>query len=151
MRLTVAVAVLCTFLAHHALAQNVLMPNNPSQPAAATDKSRTVSMTLQMSMPAPEAASSTAMTNAMEATDQALYDIINHECQILTEALKGACRLSRVSIGSNFNEPGARPFPFPNRGISGPSVSGNVNATFEVDLPPAATANSPAPPAAAKP
>jgi hypothetical protein len=149
MRLAVAATIVCMMLAQHATAQNnVAVINGGGRILAVSDKPQTVTVTFQLTLPAPAAASSTEMTNAMAATNQSLYDIVNHECEVLTAALKGTCRLIRLNVGGNFADAGGNN-PM-NRG-NGPVVNANANATFEIEPAGAAVAQPATPPPAAKP
>ena len=60
----------------------------------------------------------------MASASQSLYDIINHECEVLTATLGGACRLVQINIGGNLNSR-------MNNGVS--AVNANANATFEIE------------------
>jgi hypothetical protein len=150
MRLTVAATIVCMMLAQHAIAQNnVVVINGGGRIGAVSDKPQTVMVTFQLTMPAPATASSTDMTNAMAATNQSLYDIVNHECEVLAAALKGTCRLIRLNVGGNFAEAGGNP-TLGNRG-NGPVVNANANATFEIEPAAADVARPATPPPPAKP
>ena len=147
MRPTVVVALCCSLLAHHAVAQNVVMINNGNRAAPAPDKPRTVTVTFQMSQPAPTVTSSEDITKAVAATNQSLYDIVNRECGVLTAALKGDCRLTRLTVGGNFNDMNFNPLAFANRGNTSAVITANATATFEIDVEAPAAAS----PAAASP
>ena len=103
-----------------------------------------------MTTPAPNITSSEDITKAVAATNQLLFDIIDHECNVLAAALKGNCRLTRLNVGGNFNDTNFNPLMLPNRGTISPMVSANANATFEIDLEPAAADTHPTPAAAPK-
>lgn len=64
------------------------------------------------------------MTKTMASASQSLYDIINHECEVLTATLGGACRLVQLNVGGSLNTR-------MNNGV--PTVSANANATFEIE------------------
>jgi hypothetical protein len=131
MKLAVAVVFACLALGRHAGAQQTMtMINGTARTVAAVEKSETVTINFQLNMPAPELTSSQDMTNEMAATTQSLYDIVNHECDVLTAALKGNCKLTRLSIGGNVG--GQNNQNFGNRGNL---VNANANATFEIDPP----------------
>ena len=151
MKLTFAAALTCLALAQHANAQNVLMINNGNRVAAPADKPETVSVTFQLALPAPAISSSTDLTKAMAAASQLLLDIVNHECDVLTTALKGSCRLSHLNIGGNYNDPNANLLPNFNRPNATPVVNATASATFEIEMKAPAAAEPPATPAAPKP
>jgi hypothetical protein len=130
MKLAVAVTLSCLCLAWPARAQQSGTGVSVGARIAPTaDKAQSVNVTFQLTMPAPELASSEAMTTAMAATTQSLYDIVNHECDVLTAVLKGACRLSRLSITANLNGPNAQPV----LGNRANFVNANANATYDID------------------
>jgi len=133
-------------LAHHASAQNGVMINNGNRSPAASEKPQMVNVTVQLTLPAPDISSSADMTKAMAAANQSLYDIINHECDVLTTALKGSCRLGRLTVGSNFNDPGFNLPVLGNRPNVAPVVSANANATFEIGTKTPAATEPPATP-----
>jgi hypothetical protein len=150
MRLTVAATIVCVMLAQHATAQNnVVVIHNGGRILAVSDKPQTVTVTFQLTMPAPAGASSSDMTNAMAATNQSLYEIVNHECEVLTAALKGTCRLIRLNVGGNFADAGGN-VPMPGNRGNGPVVNANANATFEIE-PATSDVAQPATPPPAKP
>ncbi|HTB44658.1 MAG TPA: hypothetical protein VK741_13595 [Acetobacteraceae bacterium] len=132
-------------------AQNVLMINNANRVGGAPDKPETVSITLQLALPAPAMSSAPDMTKAMADTSQSLYDIINHECDVLSAALKGGCRLTRLNIGGNYSDSNANMPPFLNRPNGTSVVNASATATFEIDMQRPAAAEAPATPAAPKP
>jgi hypothetical protein len=146
MRLTVAAMIVGMILANHANAQNVLMINNGNRAIGGSGQPQTVTITFNLVLPAPAVSSSEDMTKAMAATTQSLYDIVNHECDVLTAALKGDCRLSKLNIGGNFNDANLNVPNFGNRPNAGPIVNANATATFEIEMK-----ASPAPVAAAPP
>lgn len=148
MKLIAGIAVLSLALTNAAAAQNVLMINNGNRPAVTTDKPQTVSVTFQLTLPAPTSSTSADMTKAMAATSQSLYDIINRECDVLTAVMKGDCHLSRLTIGGNYNETNYVPVPFGSRPSNSPVVNANATATFEISTPAPATANIQGTPAA---
>lgn len=150
MRLTLAATLACSILAHHAMAQNVVMSNNANHPPTAPDKPRSITVTFQITVPAPAVASPEDITKAVAASNQSLYDIINHECSVLTAALKGSCRLGRLNVSGNFNEMNFNPMAFANRGNANPMVSANASATFEIDMEHPTGDTPPAPAAAPK-
>jgi hypothetical protein len=128
-------------------AQTVVTINNGNRPLV-SGPPQTVTITVQLNMPASGIASSADMTKAIAGTTQSLYDIVNHECEVLTEALKGACRLIRLNVGGNLNDPNSNLPTFGNRQNASPIVSANANATFEIDLPTPKASDTAEPPAA---
>jgi hypothetical protein len=129
--LAVAVVFACLALGRQADAQqNVVVINGAARTLAAAERPQTVTINFQLTLPAPELTSSQDMTSSMAATTQSLYDIVNHECDVLTATLKGTCRLSKLNIGGNVGGQSV-----PNYGNRGNVVSANANATFEIDPP----------------
>jgi hypothetical protein len=126
----VAAFTLALILGHHAQAQSNVVVINGNHTIGA-DKPQTLNVTFQLSVPAPDVSSSQDMTKAMASTSGALYDIVNHECDVLTAALKGTCRLVRLNIGGNYNDPNSLP-NFGNRPNIAPIISASANATFEI-------------------
>ena len=126
------------FVAVPSYSQTVINLNggNTLQPMRlGADRAQTISITFQLSMPLSPPASTEDMTKTMAGTSQPLYDIVNHECQVLIASLGGTCRLVQLNIGGNLN----------NRMINGTSfVSANANAVYEID------AKAPPPPPAPK-
>lgn len=94
---------------------------------------QTVTANFQISQPAPAAASTSDLSSLIASTTQSLYDIVNHECDILSVSLKGSCKVVMVNVGANINNRG---------GVRGPFVSANALATFEIT--PIAAATPPA-------
>jgi hypothetical protein len=134
MRSTIFATLLGLSLSHPGNAQNGPTLNDGNHPAVANGPLQTLTVTFQLMTPAPAISSSEDMTRAMTAATQTLYDIVNHECDVLTASLKGTCRITRLVAGGNFNDvnaPGALYRP-------GPNVNVNASATFEI------RANSPA-------
>jgi hypothetical protein len=126
----IAATIVCAILAQPANAQNVVMINNGNRVVGGNGQPQTVTVTFQLTLPAPPASSSGDMTKAMMATTQSLYEIINHECDVLIATLKGTCRLSKLSTGGNFND--ANLPNYGNRPNAGPVVNANATATFEI-------------------
>ena len=132
MKLAVAVIFACLALVRQASAQqNLVVIDGAARTFAVADKPETVTINFQLSMPAPELATSRDMTNSMAASTQSLYDIVNHECDVLTAVLKGTRRLGRLNVGGNVGGPN-----IPNFGNRGNLVNVNANATFEIGPPP---------------
>ena len=136
-----ASALALLLLAPAAQAQNVVMFNGSNRPAPSSGKPQTVSITFQLTLPAPDTSASAEMTKAMAATSQSLYDIINRECDVLNAVLKGDCKLSHLNIGGNFNENGYTPVPFGARPNNGPVVNATATATFEIGAKPPSPAS----------
>lgn len=136
MRLTVTAALVCLALTlvHHAGAQSVIVSNSGNRVASAAEKPETISVTLQLALPAPAISSSADMTKAMAAASQSLYDIVNRECDVLTAVLKGSCRLARLNIGGNYNDMNANILPYYNRPNPTPVVNATAAATFEIEM-----------------
>lgn len=138
MKLAVAITFACLVLARHAVGQQSGAVVNRTAPiSAAAEKTQTVNVTFQLTMPAPEVSSPEDMTKAMAATTQSLYDIVNHECDVLTAVLKGTCRLGKLSINGNLNGPNAPPA----LGNRANFVNVNATATFEFEAAPAVPPN----------
>lgn len=111
-------------------------------PGGSDAQPKNVTISVQLSSPAPAVSSSEDMTKAMSATTQAIYNIINHECEVLTATLAGSCRLVRLNTGSNFNDVNV-----PGFGVRpGPGVSANATATFEIKPTAQPTPSGAAPP-----
>jgi hypothetical protein len=148
MKLVVTAALMCFALTgvQHANAQNVPMINNGNRVAGAPQKPETVSVTFQLALPAPVISSSEDMTKAMAASSQSLYDIINHECDVLSAALKGSCRLIRLTVGGNYNDANAGMPPYFNRPNAMSVVNATATATFEIEMKSPAAAEPPAAP-----
>jgi hypothetical protein len=149
--ITAALVLLALTAAQPASAQTVQITGNTNRAAGTPEKPETVSVTLQLALPAPASSSSMDMTKAMAATSQSLYDIINHECDVLSTVLKGSCRLTRLNVGGNYNDPNANAPPYFNRPNGTPLVNATAMATFEIEMKPPATAEPPATAAAPKP
>ncbi|HEX3989534.1 MAG TPA: hypothetical protein VHX39_00035 [Acetobacteraceae bacterium] len=128
-----------------AYAQNVIvLPNTGEQSSSITVTrnvpvavGQTFSMHFQLSQTLQGNASSTDLSNMMANASQTLYDLANRECELLTVAFKGTCRVTQVNVGANINGP---------MNGRGPVVNSNANATYEIDPAPAA---APTPSAAA--
>ena len=120
MKFTAAVfLVLAAVSATQARAQNWQTLNNSGV------KGPRVTANFQLSAPTPAAASAGDLTKAMAGLSQSLYEIIDRECDVLSAALKGDCRLVQININSNINDR-------MNNGV--PFVTANANATFEIDV-----------------
>ena len=133
MKIVIATALACMVLVVPAMAQNnVVVINNGARPLISSGKPRTVTMTFQLALPAPPASAPADMTKAMTDTSAALYEIINHECDLLASVLNGNCRLIRLNIGGNFNDANAMQ-GFAGRPGSDPTVNANANVTFEIE------------------
>jgi hypothetical protein len=98
---TAALMLVASMAAQPASAQPVQITGTVNHAAGTPEKPETVSVTLQLVLPAPAGSSSVDMTQAMAATSQSLYDIINRECDVLSAVLKGNCRLTRLNVGGN--------------------------------------------------
>ncbi len=83
-------------------------------------------VTLNFQLSAPPAASMSPgdLTKAMAGLSQSLYEIVDRQCDVLSAALKGECRLVQININSNINDRMNNGTPF---------VTANANATFEID------------------
>ncbi len=84
-----------------------------------------VTANFQLSAPTPATASASDLTKTMAAVSQSLYEIVDRQCDVLSAALKGDCRLVQINVGSNINDR-------MNNGV--PFVNANANATFEIDV-----------------
>ena len=128
-----ATALLGTFIAVPCYSQTViyLNGNNSLQPVRlGGERTQTVSINFQSSMPMSPLISSEDMTKTIARISQPLYDIVDHECQVLISAFGGVCRLVQLNISSNLNNR-------MNNGIS--VVNANANAVYEIEskaLPP---------------
>ena len=129
MKLTAPIAVLLAAASvSPAQAQNCQMFGN------ACPKGPRISINFQLSAPPPATTSASDLTKAMGGLSQSLYEIIDRECDVLSAALKGDCRLVQVNISSNINDR-------MNNGV--PFITANANATFEIE--PKEPAKDPAP------
>lgn len=129
MRSMIAATILCLGLIQTGNAQNVPGANDGNRAAGAGGPHQTLTVTFQLTTPAPEVSASEDMTKAMTAATQTLYDIVNHECDVLVVSLKGTCRMIRLVSSGNFNGvnvPGAFYRSIPN-------VTVNASATFEIE------------------
>jgi hypothetical protein len=88
------------------------------------DKFIRVTANFQLSAPRVDGASSADLTKAMASVNQSLNDIVYRQCEVLGAVLKGDCRIVQVNVGSNIND---------RMNAGTPVVSGNANATFEID------------------
>ena len=128
MRTIQAAALLGVFVtaSQAAQAQTVII-NRPSNSPGGVEKAQRVSVNVQLSMPAPTLTSVADWTKAIETANQSLYEIINHECDVLGAALKGGCRLVQINTGGNAG----------NRVNTSAGtdalINVNANATFEID------------------
>jgi hypothetical protein len=77
---------------------------------------------LQLQMPIQNGDSLEAQTKAGETLRRALYTMADHECALIGDVFKASCRLVSAHVTSSYQE----------RGASGPTLRGNVSATFEV-------------------
>jgi len=132
MKSVVATMMMWLILAHHGHAQNVITLNGGGRTAGAGGPPLLVTVTFQLSMPAAAVTSPADMTKALAGTTQSLYDIVNHECEVLTAALKGSCRLSRLNVGGSLNDANPNAPNLASRPTGGPVVTANATATFEV-------------------
>ena len=122
-----ATALLGVFAVLPCYAQTVinLNGNNSIPPMRlGSERAQTISVNFQFAMPVPALPSTADMTKTMASASQSLYDIINHECEVLTATLGGACRLIQINIGGNINTR-------MNNGVS--TVNANANAIFEIE------------------
>jgi len=124
MKFASALLMVAAMSATQAQAQNWQMLNNPGA------RGMRVTANFQLSAPTPATASAGDLTKTMAAVSQSLYEIVDRECDVLSAALKGDCRLVQINVGSNINDR-------MNNGV--PFVNANANATFEIDVkaPPA--------------
>jgi hypothetical protein len=83
-------------------------------------------VTLNFQLSAPPAASTSPgdLTKAMASLSQSLYEIVDRQCEVLSAALKGDCRLVQININSNISD---------RMNNGAPSVTANANAMFEID------------------
>jgi hypothetical protein len=84
-----------------------------------------VTLNFQLSAPPAASMSPSDLTKAMAGLSQSLYEIVDRQCDVLSAALKGDCRLVQININSNINDR-------MNNGV--PFINANANATFEIDV-----------------
>ena len=138
------------FAVAQARAQSVIVVPSGNEPGSSITVTRgvpvaigqTFSMHFQLSQTMQSTSSSTDLSNMMANASQTLYDLVNRECEILSVAFKGTCRVTQVNVGSNINGP---------MNGRGPVVNSNANATYEIDTKAAAPAAPTATPAPAAP
>ena len=123
--------------ATHARAQTVIINNGNRPPLARlAGDNRKVNVTANFSvaLPLTRDAKSTEMTKEIAAATEALFDIVNRQCDLLAASLKGTCRLIQLNTNGNIG----------NRGVpNNQAVAAGANATFEIDLTPAAATPTP--------
>ncbi len=119
MKFASALLMVAAMSATQAQAQNWQMLNN------AGARGMRVTANFQLSAPTQATASAADLTKTMAAVSQSLYEIVDRECDVLSAALKGDCRLVQINVGSNVNDR-------MNKGV--PLVNANANATFEIDF-----------------
>lgn len=109
----------------------------PALPPRSFAEGRRMSVTtnFQVALPSPQINSTADMTAAMTAASGMLFDVVGHQCDVLTATLKGACRLVQMNVTSNVNT---------RNGNGGPTVTASANATYEIE--PEAASQTPAPP-----
>jgi hypothetical protein len=84
-----------------------------------------VTANFQIMSPAPSASeSSDQTTKAMGASSNALFAIVDRECDVLQKALNGTCKLVQMNVSSGVNRQFA--------GVG--ALTGSAQATFEIDL-----------------
>lgn len=112
MKAVIAVAVMGMVLCQHARAQFVQANPVP-----------TITMNFGVSDNLPGDRPPGDLTAAVGRLTALLYDIVNRECAVLTEAVKLSCKVARVNVNSNVGD---------QRFGSGVIiVRANANATFE--------------------
>ena len=84
-----------------------------------------VTVGFQLSMPTPTPTSAPDWTGALQTASRSLFDAVGAECQVLSAALKGDCRLVSVSTNGNV---GNRANP----AEANVNVTVNVSATYEI-------------------
>ena len=133
MQLIHAAALMALFATSQANAQSLNgMPN-----AGVSGQSITTHFQISQAMPAT--ASTAEMTTTMSTATQALTDIVNRECDVLTATLKGSCRVVQVNVLASIND---------RMNTRNPVVNASANATFEITPPAPAAAAEPITPQA---
>ena len=89
-------------------------------------------------------APTTEVTKALAQANQSLGELANRECDVLAAAFKTDCRVGQLNLGANVNE--RRAGQMMNNEFGGPQriVNANLNVTFELTPPAAATKGAPA-------
>jgi hypothetical protein len=105
-------------------------------------KSVRISANFQITTPVASSASASDLTKALAQANQSLYDIINHQCDVIGAALKGDCRIVQLNVNGNINERIPQFTPPGERPNSQQIVNANANAVFLVES--AATKDAPA-------
>jgi hypothetical protein len=118
MKKLVAVALATGLMASRAEAQIYRFSNDPN--------TLRISANFQIMYPSPPASdSSDQVTKAMGASSTALFAIVSHECDVLQNALNGACKLVQLNISSGVNR----------QYLGAGALTGSAQATFEIEKP----------------
>lgn len=142
MRVIISLACLCLATTSAVQAQTIIMNNGgTTNLSRASDERRKTSVTvnIQLSLPAIAHDNVPDLTASLSLGNKAVFDIVDHECDVLSKSLNGTCRVIQVNNNSNVGRPGQ----------SGSSVSASASATFEIDLSLPAASLSAAPPPSA--
>lgn len=87
-------------------------------PAAASGGGQMISMTYHVSVPIAMVPLP-SVRRTTELLILAMYDVVDHECDVLSVALKGNCRIVQLNVVTDLQ--------------SGSSISSDVKATYAVD------------------
>jgi hypothetical protein len=126
MRILLASVLIAATCACFAQAQALRAGSDPNS------KAIRINANFQIATPVNAPASASDLTKALAQANQSLYDIINHQCEVIGAALKGDCRIVQLNVNGN-----AAPSAGPQQ-----IVSANANATFLIE--PAAAKDAPA-------
>jgi hypothetical protein len=121
---------IASLLALPAQAQNWGAWNDP------TGKAVRLTVNLQIATPVNSDASAADLTKALAQANQSLYDIIDHQCDAISAALKGDCRIVQLNVNGNINERMQQFVPPGERPNQRQMVNANANATFLVEPSP---------------
>jgi hypothetical protein len=64
-------------------------------------KQTTITVNFQIRQPVPDSASPSDDTALIQAAQQQLFDLINHECDVLKQALKSDCSMKNVNTNGS--------------------------------------------------
>jgi len=96
----VATCVALAAVAQIAIGHSPMMP--AWRPACGDSSDATcVSVNLSLSVPEPANLAPADWTKAVAKANESLYDLVNHECDVLRTTLKGECRLSQLNVSAN--------------------------------------------------
>ena len=106
----------------------VINPRPPVAPVPAKVQRVTIALTITNATQPGTAPGE--MTAGFTAANQALFNVIDHECDVLSPLLHGGCRLVQLTTNGNANER-------QNYGQqNNPVIAVTANATFEIDPTP---------------